>query len=585
MMLNKIFTSTFIAFFIYANIIACKNADNQKSNCTIHDIKKVTTESFADGIKGCSSTDSYYATAVYSLIDDQEYDKAQSLLRYYPLTNSNKHIHSALTSFIKGNEHTLKEKDSAYYYLNQAFKEFTKANDTLGIARSLLGLGIYYSNTANYTDAIQSRLSAMKYFLHINDSNHYYVVYTDLATNYYNIKEYANTINIVEKCVEYFKRHGNTFMIGYIYSILSTTYYKMEDYQNAIQYAKMSLAIRQTMPYKYEIGESYNNLALSYIATKKWDTAIDYLQQSIKLMSASNDLSQIPVVKINLAKCYYNIGKADLSRLLIFQVLSEAKGKHSLQNVVNCYKSLSIFYETQHQYDSALYYNRLLMTAEDSLLNIRKTKIIKELIIKYKTQENEQIINELSYKNKLSNTHLTLFISITILLIIIVVLTTYVLSKKNENSKLLLKQANIEIEHNKKHLENYTDKISVKNKLIEELELKLTKVYDETQTSDKKDIFSELYQFKILTEDHWREFKLLFDKAHPGFIRTLRSIHPSVTAAEERQSLLIKLSIGNKEAADMLGISIDSVKKLRYRLKKKFNLGENEILDDYVKSL
>ena len=584
-MLNKILIQIVIALFVYTNIVACKNADNLKSNCTIQDIKKVAIESFADGIKGCSSADSYYTAAIYSLIDDQEYAKAQSLLLHYPLSNSNKPIHSALTYYIKGNEYTLKEKDSAYYLINQALKVFTNANDTLGIARSLLSLGIYYSNTANYTDAIQSRLDAMKYFLHLNDSNHYYVVYTDLAVNYYNIKEYANTVSIVEKCAEYFTAHDNKFMIAYIHSILSATYYKMEDYTNAIKHAKLSLATRQTMPYKYETGESYNNLALSYIATKKWDTAISYLHQSMRLMSESNDLSQIPVVKINLAKCYYNNGKTDSARFLIFQVLSESKQKRSLQNVANCYKNLSIYYEVQHKYDSSLYYHRLLMATEDSLLNISKAKTIKELSIKYKTQENEQIINELSYKNKLSNTRLTFFISITILLVVIVVLITHVLSKKNENSRLLLKQANIEIENNKKHLENYTDKISVKNKLIEELEEKLTTAYHETPLSDKKEIFSELYQFKILTEDHWREFKLLFDKAHPGFIRNLRAIHPSITAAEERQSLLIKLSIGNKEAADMLGISIDSVKKLRYRLKKKFNLGEDEILDDYVKSL
>jgi DNA-binding CsgD family transcriptional regulator len=101
----------------------------------------------------------------------------------------------------------------------------------------------------------------------------------------------------------------------------------------------------------------------------------------------------------------------------------------------------------------------------------------------------------------------------------------------------------------------------------------------------RNETLSELYQFKILTEGDWQQFKMLFDKVHPGYINGLRKKFPDLSPAEERQFLLIKLDIDNKECANMLGISAPSVKKNRYRLKKKFNLAEQDSLDDFVRNL
>ncbi len=64
----------------------------------------------------------------------------------------------------------------------------------------------------------------------------------------------------------------------------------------------------------------------------------------------------------------------------------------------------------------------------------------------------------------------------------------------------------------------------------------------------------------------------------------LREKYPDLSPAEERQFLLIKLNINNKESAVMLGISLPSVKKNRYRLKKQFDLSEQEDLDKFVRN-
>jgi DNA-binding CsgD family transcriptional regulator len=50
-----------------------------------------------------------------------------------------------------------------------------------------------------------------------------------------------------------------------------------------------------------------------------------------------------------------------------------------------------------------------------------------------------------------------------------------------------------------------------------------------------------------------------------------------VTPAEIRLVLLDKMGLSQKEASAILGIGIDAVKKGRYRLKKKYNLVQDDL--------
>ncbi len=73
----------------------------------------------------------------------------------------------------------------------------------------------------------------------------------------------------------------------------------------------------------------------------------------------------------------------------------------------------------------------------------------------------------------------------------------------------------------------------------------------------------------ILTEDDWARFKELFEKVHPEYIADQKALHPELTRAEMRLIALEKLGLEAQEMANMLGISINSVSKIRQRMHKK----------------
>ena len=108
------------------------------------------------------------------------------------------------------------------------------------------------------------------------------------------------------------------------------------------------------------------------------------------------------------------------------------------------------------------------------------------------------------------------------------------------------------------------------------------KTNKKSKTIEKKPILNTLYNKQILTDADWASFKIQFDKAYPGFLLRLRKANHNLSEAEERLFLFIKLKLKSKEAAAMLGITVDSIKKTRNRLKKRLGLNENELLDEFI---
>lgn len=138
----------------------------------------------------------------------------------------------------------------------------------------------------------------------------------------------------------------------------------------------------------------------------------------------------------------------------------------------------------------------------------------------------------------------------------------------------------------KEQLDLYSRRLLEKSELIEQLSnevetLKKNSVVDQEQVQN----FSKVLHSTILTDDDWEQFKKAFESVYPNFFATLRFRFVDITAAELRLAALIKMSLSLKEAANALGISADSVKKSRYRLKKKIVLSEEDSLEEFIRAL
>ncbi|MEO0472489.1 MAG: helix-turn-helix transcriptional regulator [Bacteroidota bacterium] len=86
-------------------------------------------------------------------------------------------------------------------------------------------------------------------------------------------------------------------------------------------------------------------------------------------------------------------------------------------------------------------------------------------------------------------------------------------------------------------------------------------------------------------DDDWTHFERYFRQVHPGFDEKIRRAFSDLTGNEIRLLTLMKMNLSTKEIASILNISPDSVKKARYRLRKKLNLPNQQNLQQFILAL
>src|SRR4029079_1823906 len=163
------------------------------------------------------------------------------------------------------------------------------------------------------------------------------------------------------------------------------------------------------------------------------------------------------------------------------------------------------------------------------------------------------------------------FLVVAILLLSII--TILVLNRQRLQSRhrqqLALQQkaaAEAETAAAKDQLTLFTQNVIEKTALIENLQQQLQQ---QELNKEQQQLVEELSHQTILTEQDWEKFKWLFEKLHPGFFNRLKEKTPGITIAELRMASLTRLQLSTKEMASMLGISLDSVRKTRLRLRQR----------------
>ncbi|WP_299671667.1 hypothetical protein [uncultured Polaribacter sp.] len=86
-------------------------------------------------------------------------------------------------------------------------------------------------------------------------------------------------------------------------------------------------------------------------------------------------------------------------------------------------------------------------------------------------------------------------------------------------------------------------------------------------------------------DDDWETLKKHFNAVNSGFYERLIRLHPSLSETELRHCIFIKLHLHTKEIARILLIDPRSVQTVRYRIKKKMNLSEEETVRNYLLNL
>jgi DNA-binding CsgD family transcriptional regulator len=368
----------------------------------------------------------------------------------------------------------------------------------------------------------------------------------------------------------------DSLCIGESYEQISTEYNYLGDYKKAHYYFNLSLPLLKKFVTDKNLAAAYNNYSTVLINEKNFKEALFFIENAIAIAVEKKLLHSEMVFRSNLAATYMDLNELDKA-LKIIDFCEPINLKHNYQdNLVSNYICRSIIYEKKGDFKRALEYQYKYRDQKDKIAGENVISKISNLEESARRKENELLLKKKEVDLLKSKQLIQNYSWLFLILISAISVGIWLWRKEDRRNK----KQNVE---NRKNLEVLTNLLIEKNNLLLEREEELIAQHETEEsslTSEPIEITS--YNKRILTDTDWQSFKDYFEKVHPDFNAKLRKEFPSITESEERLFLLVKLNLRTKEIASILGISNDSVKKNRNRLRKRLSLNAEQDLVEYV---
>jgi DNA-binding CsgD family transcriptional regulator len=147
-----------------------------------------------------------------------------------------------------------------------------------------------------------------------------------------------------------------------------------------------------------------------------------------------------------------------------------------------------------------------------------------------------------------------------------------------KNKEAIIGQLRKDVDAKKSELINFTLITLEKNNQLDDIAKGLTSIKNIIPTEYSPKLNSIIYYLHAFLnkEKDWLYFKNYFENSNNGFFHNLKNTFPEITNHELKICALTKLNLSLKEIASILGISPESVKVARSRIKKKLNLTQDE---------
>ncbi|MDC6365408.1 MULTISPECIES: tetratricopeptide repeat protein [Flavobacteriaceae] len=470
------------------------------------------------------------------------------------------------------------------------------------IAQNHLNLGEYYHTLGLYSEAVNQYNQALEQ-IGANSSDTLYIALNNnigrvyLSQNEFELaKQYfADTMNA---SVDLGYTSGQAISMG----LLGSCYEKQGHYEKALGYQKESLLLFERLKDNRGIAMANENIGSIYEDLERFDLAYQYFQKAYGHLKGTKTFEEINVLN-NLGDSYRkteDYEKALHYTGMALQVAEEIGEYHQLESA---HKDLSKTYALMGDYKNA---HKQLMESErynSVMFETQNNNQLSVLQTIYETNKKEAEIKLLKEKNKVSAANQSvLWVALFAIAAILTILYSYLGRKRKAKLKIQnYKQRMLKAELDKKEIEErnlqrevqlktaslsrYSLHLAQKNKILLDLSntLKNIALRKNMNTSGKiKNLVKEI-DFNLQQEDEWDEFMSFFREIHPEFIKKLSSISEnSLSPAELRLGMLLRLNLSSKEIASILRVTPDSVRVARHRLRKKLPIDQKEELVNFM---
>ena len=417
--------------------------------------------------------------------------------------------------------------------------------------------------------------------------------YVILGEMLWRVREYEKSIKYSEKAINVLNTSNSEFKDSYTMTCNNTialAYHRMGQYDSAFVYYRKALEVENKINNLLWKGIISGNMAQIYFAQENYTAALP-------LFDLDYNISKEKEIYDNAANSLQWAAKTNLAlgdRVIALKQVREAFGLlqklPSPNYLQNAYNTASEIFKSMGNNDSAYYYAGKYTKLHDSLERTIYQSSISISKLRLNEEKNRYGIGKLQREKEEMVQQRNFIIAGILFLAVIALLLINRQRIKVKYQQELTRQENLRIQQENLRIQQemesatvqlkmFTENIIEKTNLVEKLEQQLN---IKTMSKEEQQLISQLSQQTILTEENWDKFKFLFEKIFPLFFQRLKNAATDITVAEQRMAALTRLQLTTRQMASMLGISVDSVHKTRQRLRKRFNLGADAYLEEYI---
>lgn len=449
--------------------------------------------------------------------------------------------------------------------------------------------GLYYFIFNHNTDACQYFLQAMDKFKQVGFGNvpDISIYILEQAKFYYVLKDLVTAKPLLETALRY--PINNIRVKINVINTIGLIHREFRQFPQAINYFNQALNIAVAKKDSAWIGITTGNIGSVYFMQGDYARAMPYLTADYRESIAYKQFSNAALTLLRLSRISLESGKLKEAgeRLDSVEVLiHKSVGEDVLSLWVDVYKQREELNKRTGQYQAAVTYAEKYQVLKDSLAKRNSIAAIERVKLTWEAEKYRGQISRLNTNADVEAFKRNAIVCIFILVFIIVILlfNRYRLNARREQEMLLIRKKRVDekLKSAADALQEYTENLKQNNAQIERYKAEIAAL--KTRSTDKAgaENLEKLMQAHIMTDESWSEFKKLFIKVHEGFFTKLRNSYPYLTDTDMRLLSLVKLNLNNREMANMLGITIEGIKKSKQRLRKKMQLPADMDIEQVV---
>jgi len=513
--------------------------------------------------------------------------------------------------------------DSTLILARKALKMAKSIRFWEGIAAGVRNLGGYQQYRGHYKEAYKYYLEGLKVYEKLQHHQGLAQMYNHLGDVYRKQRNYPEAQVYYQKSLKLYQQLNNPVGIAENLNNLGDNARKQQKLPKALSFYFQSLKIAQANHDLQSMMGNWNNLGDVLDQQRKHVQAIENYQQALEIAHQLDSKLDIAENLSSIGRVHSKSGDNAKALKYLQKSIDIAKKYQFLEELRDAYKAVASIHLKIKNFEQTFRYYRLFSEIKDTLYNTKSLHEIAQLRRDYESEQQAQKIALLQRDKKLNRISRYLLVGGLLLLLSMggflfywqrskiaqnrelleqnqriyetqqelieaelsnTQLNEQKLKTELENKRLKEQQLQYMLETQNKSLTSHALLIIQKNKMLSQLKESLWEIV-QTDSRDTKKKLKQLVNFignGLSFDKDWQEFKTIFEQVHEDFFEKLKANYPNLTSTEIRLCALLKLNLSSKDIATIMGISQDSLRIARYRLRKKLQLSKGSNLISFI---